>query len=948
MPEPASTAPPLPSQPEAPEPAALPKARSAGAAVKGVTPSMAQYFSIKEQYGDYLLFFRMGDFYELFFEDAVAAARCLDIRLTKRGLHQGEPIPMCGVPVHAAVSYLEKLIRAGFRVAICEQMEDPAEAKKRGSKAVVRREVVRLVTPGTLTDEALLEPREANYLAAVFLSGEGASADPGGLAWLDMSTGDFRTAPLPAGAVGGTLENEIARLAPKELLVPEPVEARVRGLEAVQRLKVAVTPLSAGSFSGTRGRERLAERFEVLGLEGFGTFTGGELSAAGALLDYVDLTQQGAQAFLRPPQRQAAEGVLALDGGARANLELTRCLNGDRQGSLFWAIDRTVTVAGARALKARLEAPSTSAQTIEGWLETVAALVANNRLRGKLRQDMAGLPDLSRALGRLLVGRGGPRDLKHLSQTVLGALACGAHLTAGAGKLTSAPAPLTALRSLLDRPETPEALLAQRLAAALEEEPPSLAREGKFIRVGFDEALDDLRRLSEESRSVLAELEARYRDETGISALKIKHNSVWGYFIEVSALHGETLRAAPFDKQFHHRQSLANAVRFTTEALSALAEKIDNAQSLASERERALFAAFEAEVSGLSLGLAALADGLAELDLYTALGTLAAERGYVRPSVNDSRRFLVEGGRHPVVEAVLARDGGSFIANDCRLDGEGGAPLAPGEPDDQGDRLWLLTGPNMAGKSTFLRQNALLVILAQIGSFVPAVSAEIGVVDKLFSRVGAADDLARGRSTFMVEMVETAAILNQATARSFVILDEIGRGTATYDGMSIAWAAIEHLHNTNRCRALFATHYHELTALEDHLPGLANRSMRVREWKAEVVFMHEVIEGAADRSYGIHVGKLAGLPEPVIRRAQEVMAQLEVAGRRFAVVKGPDDLPLFQAAGPPGESPNAATPAPHPASHADLLEELQGLDVDALSPREALEILYRLKQRIDA
>ncbi len=894
---------------------AAPKDPSTSAERRGAaapaTPMMAQYLEVKRAHPGCLLFYRMGDFYEMFFEDAVTAARALDIALTRRGKHAGEDIPMCGVPVHAAEAYLARLIRQGFKVAVCEQTEDPAEAKKRGSKAVVRRAVVRVVTPGTLTEDTLLDARAHNYLAAL-----ADAAGAYGLAWLDMSTGDFQVQPVAPADLAAAL----ARLDPGELLVPERLLQRPELFEVMNEWKAVLSPLPSSRFDSESARRRLEALYGVKALEAFGSFGRAELAAAGTLVDYVELTQQGRLPRLGPPRRIAEGAVLEIDAATRRNLELTRSLTGERQGSLLSVIDRTVTGAGARALAAALSAPLTDPKAIDARLDMVGFFVEEERLREGLRERLRRCPDVERALSRLTVGRGGPRDLAAVRDALAEAEALRDLLDAPG--LTPPPAGVAAAVRGLGH----HADLVDRLKRALAADLPLLARDGGFIARGYLAELDELRTLRDESRKLILGLEARYREETGIGSLKIRHNNVLGYYVETTPTHADKLARAGKDgaaSPFIHRQTLASAVRYTTVELGELERRIASAADKALAVELALFEDLVGEVTARAEPIARAARSLANLDMAAALAELAVEQRWCRPVVDDGLAFRIEQGRHPVVEAALARSQeGSFVANDCDLGPE--------------RRLWLVTGPNMAGKSTFLRQNALIAILAQMGSYVPAAAAHIGVVDRLFSRVGAADDLARGRSTFMVEMVETAAILNQAGPRALVILDEIGRGTATFDGLSIAWACVEHLHEVNRCRALFATHYHELTALAAKLPALAPYTMRVKEWQNEVVFLHEVAPGAADRSYGIHVAKLAGLPPAAVARAEQVLETLEQGEQAGALTRLADDLPLFAA------SLRRAEPAPEPRS-SPVIEALAAVNPDELTPKEALELLYRLK-----
>src|SRR5499426_914843 len=800
------------------------------------TPVMEQYIEIKAANPDCLLFYRMGDFYELFFEDAEVASRALGIVLTKRGKHLGRDIPMCGVPVHRADAYLHRLIALGHRVAVCEQLEDPAEAKKRGGKSVVRRDVIRLVTPGTLTEDTLLDAKRNNYLLAIARARASVGKESRfALAWIDISTGEFRIAECDRAGLAA----DIARLEPGEIIVSDALYGD-SALAPYLRSLPAVTPLARDVFDGATAERRLATYFGLSTTESFGALSRLELTAAAACVSYVERTQLGGRPPLSAPVRETQGATLSIDQATRSNLELVRTLSGERRGSLLAAIDRSVTAAGARLLAQRLAAPLTDPAAIARRQDAVESFVTDAAALADMRERLAAAPDLARALARLVVARGGPRDLAAIRDGIIAAGGLADELEKSADITAELAQAARALRRL-------DPALATELNAALAEELPHLKRDGGFVRAGYDAALDEARALRDESRRVIAALQARYADTTSVRALKIRHNNVLGYFVEVTAQHGDRFMAPPLNATFIHRQTLAGQVRFTTTELGELEAKIASAADRALGIELETFERLAATVTAASAAIKDAADALAVLDVAAALAQLAVERHYVRPQIDASLDFVIEGGRHPVVEQTLAGDGGPFVANDC--------DLSP--PRDAKDgRIYLLTGPNMAGKSTYLRQNALIAILAQMGSFVPARRAKIGAVDRLFSRVGAADDIARGRSTFMVEMVETAAILNQAGERSLVILDEIGRGTATFDGLSIAWAAIEHLHQKNRCRALFATHFHELTALAAKLPRLFNATVRVKEWQGEVVFLHEVVAGAADRSYGIQVAKL--------------------------------------------------------------------------------------------
>ena len=876
------------------------------------TPMMRQYLAIKAAHPDHLVFYRMGDFYELFFDDAVKASAALDIALTKRGQHLGEDIKMCGVPVHSHEAYLSRLIRQGFKVAVCEQIEDPAEAKKRGAKSVVERGVVRVITPGTLTEDALLDARSHNYLAALS-EAQGELA----LGWLDLSTADFAAQPLQAGQLAAAL----ARLAPGELLVPDRLLAREPLKTILEEWNSVLTPLPSARFDSDNARKRLQSAFNVAALDSYGSFSRAEVAACGALLDYVELTQAGKRPALAPPRRERADGTMEIDPATRRNLELVKSLDGRRDGSLLATIDRTLTGLGARLLAERIAAPLTERVEIERRLDLVQLFVERPAVRERVRETLRRTPDIERALQRLSVGRGGPRDLAALRDGLESGEALAASLKAEPEALAPLPAPLAEIVVACSN----HGAIVAALAEALADEPPLLVRDGGFVRQGYRAELDEQRTLRDDSRKTVAALEAKYRAAAGVATLKIRHNNMIGYHIEVTATHADKLDVAALG--FTRRQSMSNATRYSTAELADLETRIGRAADQALAIELAIFDELVAKVMAVSAAIAAAGRALAALDVASALAELAVSSNYVRPVLADDPSFAIEGGRHPVVEAALSRQGGSgFVPNDCELGTE--------------RRLWLLTGPNMAGKSTFLRQNALIAVLAQAGSFVPAKAATIGIVDRLFSRVGAADDLARGRSTFMVEMVETAAILNQATPQSLVILDEIGRGTATFDGLSIAWATLEHLHEVNRCRALFATHYHELGALKERLAALAPYTMRVKEWQNEVVFLHEVAPGAADRSYGIHVAQLAGLPAAVVARAEEVLAVLEKGEQSGAVTRLADDLPLFATA------PTRPASGTTKAKESEVEKALAGVNPDELSPREALELLYALRQRI--
>ncbi|MDO8913290.1 MAG: DNA mismatch repair protein MutS [Phenylobacterium sp.] len=882
-------------------------------AAAGATPVMAQYFEAKARQPDALVFFRMGDFYELFFEDAEKAAAALGITLTARGAHGGAPIPMCGVPVHAAEAYLAKLIRAGFKVAVCEQMEDPAEARKRGSKSIVRRDVVRVVTPGTLTEDGLLDARGANRLAAVAVRA-GAAA----VASVELSTGEVECWAVARE----NLASALAALGPSEILVPDRLFADEGMNTALRSAGGVVQPMPSALAEPAASEARLKRLYGVDTLDGFGTLSGAEISALGLIAAHLETTQAGRLPALTAPRRAGEADVMAIDPATRTSLEIEKSLSGSREGSLLGAIDRTITAPGARMLAARLARPLLDPAAIEVRLDAVGWFVERRPLRQKLREELKGLGDMARALSRLALGRGGPRDLGCLRDGLARGEAIAA-LFAGAPAPLDPPPPSeveSALAVLHAFDHHQLGAFRQMLADGLGTELPAQARDGGFVAPGVRPELDQARALRDDSRRVILQLEAQLLADSGV-ALKIRHNAVLGYFVECTAKAAEPLMAPPLNATFIHRQTLANQVRFTTVELAELDARIAQAAERALAIEVATFEAWREAAIGVAAAIQAAAEGAARLDVASGLAEWADDVGGARPILDRSTAFEAEAARHPVVEAAVKRTGQPFTPNDCRLDGAGAV----------GPRLALVTGPNMAGKSTFLRQNALLAVLAQAGCYVPAKRLRLGVVDRLFSRVGAGDDLARGRSTFMAEMVETAAILTQATPRSLVILDEIGRGTATYDGLAIAWACAEALHETNRCRGLFATHYHELAVLEGRLAHVANLSLKAKEWNGDLIFLHEAGPGPADRSYGVQVAKLAGVPAPVVIRAREVLERLE---RETGAPAHLDDLPLFAAT-----APGVAERSGPSAVDAAVAE----LDPDSMSPREAMATLYRLK-----
>ncbi|MCY4303988.1 MAG: DNA mismatch repair protein MutS [Aestuariivita sp.] len=865
---------------------------------------MAQYLKIKAKYTDALLFYRMGDFYELFHEDAVLASEALDIALTKRGKLSGENIPMCGVPAHSVEGYLLTLIRKGFRVAVCEQLETPTEAKKRGSKSVVDRDVVRLITPGTLTEDTLLEARRHNFLASLAII-----RDKYALAWADISTGALNLMILN----DQRLSPELARLAPSELLIIDTVPQQV--MDVCNDLSIPTTSLDISNFDSTASKNRICSAFKVKTLDVFGSFERVEISALGALINYLNITQCGKLPLLQPPIRHSQKHVVQIGSETRKNLELTRTLSGARENSLLAVIDRTLTPAGGRLLEQRVSSPTCNLTEINYRLSAVEWLYLNSNVCNTIRKQLQKIPDLDRALSRLSVERGGPRDLAAIRDGLNQA----EEISQETRELEMPEKLRDARQNLTGHDE-----LISLLEKALIDSPPIFVRDGGFIKPEYSQSLMEAQTLRNNGRSIIAKMQTDYILQTGIQSLKIKYNNVLGYFVETPATHAKKMMSQPLSETFIHRQTTASQVRFTTLELSETENKVNNAGTRALEIEKQLFGDLLQAVLSQSKQIITTSQALAEVDLAAGLADLARREAWCCPEVNLSREFSISGGRHPVVEyALKQQDKQNFITNNCELTATDTAAI------------WLLTGPNMSGKSTFLRQNALIAILAQMGSFVPADAAKIGMVSQIFSRVGASDDLAQGRSTFMVEMVETAAILHQADNRALVILDEIGRGTATYDGLSIAWATLEHLYSVNKCRALFATHYHELTLLASKLEGIENTTVTVKEWDGDIIFLHEVQKGAANRSYGVQVAKLAGLPDSVINRAQTVLSLLEkksYSGNDQAD-KLFDDLPLF--------SQKMST---KPAITSSILENMmKEIHPDELTPREALELIYKLK-----
>ncbi len=882
--------------------------------ISTLTPAMVQYVEIKKKYLDYLIFYRMGDFYELFFDDAITASKALDIALTKRTKESN--IPMCGVPFHAYESYMARLIHQGYKVAICEQLEDPKKAKERGAKAVVKRDVIRLVTAGTVTEETLLNAKSNNYLLCLTQQKNSLGA-----AWLDISTGEFFTQEciFIDNRLPFEINSIIAKLSPSEILLADCLLEKPDLFSIFNRIREIITVLPKSRFNTKSALKKINDFFGVQSPESFGNFSDTEIASVGVLLDYAEITQRGNMPRITPPQKIMEGDYMEIDGATRQNLDLLCGSFGRRKDSLLSVIDRTVTGFGCRKLTENLINPLVNAKKINNRLDAVEFFIQHSDLRTKIRDLLRDCNDIERILSRLSSGRGGPRDLLAVAQTLsaVSEIKNTVELFNFDKKIEETPNILLEVVSKFIN----HSHLEEKLFSALDTSKgnlPLFAREGKFIRPGYSPALDNLHKLSDDGKSFIDELQKKYAALTGIEQLKIKDNNIIGNYIEIPNKYSDIMIKNPL---FIHRQSTINALRFTTVELNELDEKIRSAADKAVAMEEEIFADLVVYVMTEAKDLVKTINMVASIDVAAALAELAEENNYCRPKIDDSTAFEVVGGRHPIVENALKRDNNSsFICNDCSL-------------NSTDNRIWLITGPNMAGKSTFLRQNAIIAVMAQMGSFVPAKSAHVGIVNKLFSRVGASDDLARGYSTFMVEMLETATILNRADEHSFVILDEIGRGTATFDGLSIAWAVVEHLHNKNRCRSLFATHYHELTNLADKLDYLSLHCMKIKEFNNQVIFMHEVIDGASDRSYGIHVGKLAGLPDAVIKRAQEVLNGLEKSNQNRVVMAENSDLPLFSFA-----------VKEEKRKLSEVEETISAIDPDNLTAREALDTLYHLKE----
>ncbi len=864
---------------------------------EAATPLMRQYLAAKEQAPQALLFFRLGDFYELFFEDAVTAARELEITLTARNKEKGEPVPMCGVPYHAAEGYIAKLIQRNYRVAICEQMEAPSPGKK-----LVRREITRIVSPGTATEAGSLQSRENNYLACASLSGEQA-----GLAWVDLSTGEFQATEMPASELCQAIEQTGAR----ELLVSEAL--RPLG-EDLSELRILLTEIEAWTHETNYADRLLREHYSLLSMDGCG-LSGKPLATgcAGALLHHLRETQKNSLNHLELPGYTERGGDLVLDAVTVRNLELfepifSQDLDGSRQATLIATIDHTRTAMGARLLRRRLARPSRKLAEIEARLDAVAELSAQTIARGELNRLLAEVPDMERLLARLTLGSAGPRELVAMGRALGLMPRLRPHLeNASASRLKELDAGLDDLPALR-----------QLIASALSDDPPANVNDGGTVRDGYHAGLDELRDISRNAKKYLSDIETRERTRTGVSSLKVRFNNVFGYYIEISKAN---LSSVPSD--YDRKQTLVNAERFTTPELKVLETRILEAQERMLAIEREVFEHVRQELLGSAGPIKRSAAALAELDVTVALASLAAEAGYTRPRFSAEGILRIEAGRHPVIEHLMLQESQRFLPNDLYL-------------DRQKQFLAIITGPNMGGKSTYLRQTALIVVLAQMGSFVPASAATLPLVDRVFTRIGAADNLARGRSTFMVEMTETAAILNTATADSLVLLDEIGRGTATYDGLALAWGVAEYIHDRIGAKTLFATHYHEITVLAERLEGVINLQVRVKEAGDRIIFLRRVEPGAADRSYGIEVARLAGLPQTLILRAREILQLHEKAETKVSEAIVPSPKP-----------PTMQIQLFEPVTY-QMAGRIRELNLDELKPIDALQILAQLQRELNS
>lgn len=861
------------------------------------TPMMEQYLTIKNKHKDALLFYRMGDFYELFFEDAIAASKALDITLTKRGKTNGMDIPMCGVPFHSADNYLPKLIKKGFNVAVCEQTETIEEAKSNLKKGPLKREVVRIISPGTLTEDNLLDRNANNFLGAI--------SDVNGsisISWVDVSTGCFKSRNLQKeNNQKQLLTNLLLRMNFSEILVSDAMELNIISEEWHSIIKKQ----SSSLFHYSSCLQQICSYFSIMSLEGIGKFSDGEVIASGVLLSYLKLTQCGKLPILSMIKNESENNFLEIDYFTQKSLEILSNLSGETKGSLITSLDETKTAGGARLLKQRITEPFYKVVEIEKRYNLINWFLNNDIDIFKLQNNLENIPDIERSLSRISLLRGSPKDLSVLCNGLLNVKQIYEIIILFKDRLNQAPL----LNNILNQISVDYSLF-EDIKNSLKKDLPLSTKEGGFIRDGYDDNLDKLRNLRNNELEEITKLQNKYSDLTNVNSLKIKYNRMLGYHIEVRAVHDKALR----DKDiFIHRQTTAQTSRFTTIELNEAENQLINSYDKSISIEMDIFKNFTNQIINEGKKILDIASAISELDIGIMVVKQSKDRDYVCPKILENKTLEIIEGRHPVVETQMKLSENSFISNDCIL--------------NKDDFLWLITGPNMAGKSTYLRQNALIVIMAQAGLFVPAKEANIGVFDKIFSRVGASDDLAKGQSTFMIEMIETSLILNTASEKSLVILDEIGRGTATFDGLAIAWSVLDYLHNKIKPRTLFATHYHELTSLKEDLNHLSCHKMSIKEWNNSIIFMHKIIEGEADKSYGIHVAQLAGLPFEVIKKATQLLSKLE-NNKDNSYLKKSDNLD--------GNYSNIN-------ESQSFFKEFDNINVDNISPREALDILYKLK-----
>lgn len=896
---------------------------------KAATQVMQQYLDVKFANFECIVLFRMGDFYELFYEDAITAAKVLGVALTKRGKTEEEEIPMCGVPFHALENYLHKLLEEGFKVAICDQMETPEEARKRGGyKAVVKREVTRIITPGTLTEDSLLDEVKPNYLASIVLSKNEAT-----ICYLDLSTSKFFIISLPINQ----LINELSRIKPSEILISD----RLRSERLSYDIEVALSlhlSFQVDSFFAEKKCAKIIENYyNIASCSAIGEISGAAISAVGSVIEYICLTQKANLPKLPFPKLLNTKDFMIIDATTRRSLELTTSVNRGIKGSLFSVINHTITKGGARLLYEYLSAPLIKIEKINARLEITNFFLQNLDLTQELRKILAKIADLERAITRIQMQRGSPRDLLSIKDTIILSEQISAHFLAAKGIA------LSKNLDALTKPLIGHSEIADLISEAIRDDAPNVINEGEIIKLDFHPKVKELQELINNGRIFIDKLRDQYRKETGIDSLKISNNNVIGLFIDITSRNAGRIT----DEKFIHRQTTANSVRYTTKELQELESKMLNARTCLIGLEKEIYIEICAQVINNAAKLYNLAAALSRLDVFTNFAFVADEFGYSRPTLSEDFNFNIKDGRHPVVERALKAVNQGFTKNTCQLNSD--------------ERIWLITGPNMAGKSTFLRQNAIIAVLAHIGSFVPASSATIGVIDKIFSRVGAGDDLTKGQSTFMVEMIETSAILNQSTNRSLIILDEVGRGTSTYDGVAIAWSVLEYIHDKIKARCLFATHYHELTALSNIFPSLTNYTIEIRQDAADsnkILFLHKIIKGFADRSYGVHVAELAGLPASVIRRANSLLAKFEKNSNKLGkeTLKNESfNLNLFDFSSDTNESnlgvrrhnlESKIFDSEEVNKYKEVYDYFVKVDPNKLSPKEALDLLYKINEII--